>query len=200
MHTGIADSGSSSFYFSHGIPVANYNLRAPTVGVTVANGYPEYSVASAALASVSRFPQQQCRAMSCHLFPIPSSGWAFLPTRTARLSLTRHRSQSSIPMAASSSKVDRTLTAPNFGNSLSPLLLHLQLTCHLWLQLLWGHLQPCQYSCLALAKASGLPALPGRTSWSSSCMRQPSPWPWQPKHPASPTTLEHLTSPASVHS
>jgi hypothetical protein len=145
-----------------------------------------------------RFPHQQCRAMSCRLFHIPSLGWALLPSRAARLSLTIHRSQSSIRMAAPSSKVCGTLTVPDFDNSLSPLLLHLQLMRHLWLQLLGGHLQPCQQSCLTLAKASGLPALPGRTSWLSSCIRQPSPWPWQPKHPAPPTTLEHSTSPVSV--
>jgi hypothetical protein len=110
--------------------------------------------------------------MSYHLFPLPSSGWALLLTRAARLSSTRHRSQSSIPAATPSSKVGGTLTAPDFGNSLSPLLLHLQPTRHLWLQLLWGHLQPCQHSCLTLAKASRLPAPPGRTSQSSSCMRQ----------------------------
>jgi hypothetical protein len=35
---GIADSVSSGFFFSHGAPVANYNPRAPTVGITVDNG------------------------------------------------------------------------------------------------------------------------------------------------------------------
>ncbi len=56
QHTGIANSGSSGFYFSCGAPVANYNPRAPTVGVTVANGCPEHSVASANLSSVSALP------------------------------------------------------------------------------------------------------------------------------------------------
>jgi hypothetical protein len=56
QHMGIAGSGSSNFYFSRGAPVANYNPRALTVGVTVANGCPEHSVASATLASISAFP------------------------------------------------------------------------------------------------------------------------------------------------
>jgi hypothetical protein len=56
QHTGIADSGPSRFYFSCGARVANYNPCALTVGVTVANGCPEHSVASATLASVSVFP------------------------------------------------------------------------------------------------------------------------------------------------
>jgi hypothetical protein len=52
QHTDIADSGSSSFYFSRGAPVANYNPGAPTVSVTVANR----SVASTTLASVHALP------------------------------------------------------------------------------------------------------------------------------------------------
>jgi hypothetical protein len=49
---GSADSGSSSFYFSCSAPIANYKPRAPTVSVTVANGCPEHSIASATLASI----------------------------------------------------------------------------------------------------------------------------------------------------
>ncbi len=56
QHTGIADSGSSDFYFSCGAPIANYNPRAPTVDVTVANGCPKHSVASASLASFTALP------------------------------------------------------------------------------------------------------------------------------------------------
>jgi hypothetical protein len=56
QHTSIADSGSSGFYFSCGAPIANYKPRAPTVGVTIANGCPEHSIASATLASVSALP------------------------------------------------------------------------------------------------------------------------------------------------
>ena len=65
-HTGIADSGASSFYFAPDAPVANYNALAPTVGVRVANGRPEHSVASATLASASSLPQA---AMSGHVMP-----------------------------------------------------------------------------------------------------------------------------------
>jgi hypothetical protein len=56
QHTGIADSGSSSFYFSCGALVANYNPRALTVSITVANQCPNHSVASATLASISALP------------------------------------------------------------------------------------------------------------------------------------------------
>jgi hypothetical protein len=56
QHTGIADSGSSGFYFSCGASIANYNPRAPTVGITVANVRPKHSVASATLASVCALP------------------------------------------------------------------------------------------------------------------------------------------------
>ena len=65
-HTGIADSGASSFYFAPDAPVANYNALAPTVGVRVANGRPEHSVASATLASASSLPQA---ALSGHVMP-----------------------------------------------------------------------------------------------------------------------------------
>jgi hypothetical protein len=49
-HTGIANSGASSFYFAPNAPVTNYNSLAPTIGVRVANSLPERSVASATLA------------------------------------------------------------------------------------------------------------------------------------------------------
>ncbi len=55
QHTGIVNSGSSCFYFSHGAPVANNNPSAPTVGITVANGCPEHSVARSG-ASISALP------------------------------------------------------------------------------------------------------------------------------------------------
>jgi hypothetical protein len=45
-HTGIADSGASSFYFVPNAPVANYNSLAPTIGVRVTNGLPKRSMAS----------------------------------------------------------------------------------------------------------------------------------------------------------
>jgi hypothetical protein len=55
-HTGIANSGASSFYFASNAPVANYNSLAPTIGVRVANGLPKRLVASATLASASFLP------------------------------------------------------------------------------------------------------------------------------------------------
>ncbi len=66
QHTGIADSGSSGFFFSRGAPVANYNSGAPTVSVTVANRCPECSVASATLALIFALPQA---TMSGHVMP-----------------------------------------------------------------------------------------------------------------------------------
>jgi hypothetical protein len=63
---GIANSGSSGFYFSCGAPIANYNPCAPTVGITVANGCPEHSVASATLDSVSTLRPAM---MSGHVMP-----------------------------------------------------------------------------------------------------------------------------------
>ena len=65
-HTGIADSGASGFYFAPGAPVANLDHKAPTVGVRVANGRPERSVASATLASAPSLPPA---AMQGHVMP-----------------------------------------------------------------------------------------------------------------------------------
>ncbi len=63
---GIADSGSSSFYFSCGALVANYNPCAPTVSITVANGCPKHSNASATLASIPALPPS---TMEGHVMP-----------------------------------------------------------------------------------------------------------------------------------
>ena len=65
-HTGIANSGASSFYFSSSTPVANLNPEAPAVCVRVANGLPERSVASATLALVPSLPPA---AMQGHVMP-----------------------------------------------------------------------------------------------------------------------------------
>jgi len=65
-HTGIADSGTTDFYFAPDAPITNYNPQAPTVGVRVANGWPERSVASATLASVPSLPQA---SMTGHVMP-----------------------------------------------------------------------------------------------------------------------------------
>jgi hypothetical protein len=68
-HTGIADSGASGFYFAPDAPVTNYNLQAPTVGVCVANGRPERSVASATLALASSHPQAEMSGHVMSSFP-----------------------------------------------------------------------------------------------------------------------------------
>ncbi len=65
-HTGIADSGATDFYFTPNAPVTNYNPQALPVGVRVANGQPERSVASATLASVPSLPRA---AMTGHVMP-----------------------------------------------------------------------------------------------------------------------------------
>jgi hypothetical protein len=54
--TGIADSGSSHFYFAPGVPVMKYYATAPTIGVRIANGTPVHSIASGELASVTALP------------------------------------------------------------------------------------------------------------------------------------------------
>jgi hypothetical protein len=66
QHTDITNSGSIAFYISCGAPVANYNPHAPTVSVTVANGCPKQSVASATLASV---PTLSLSTMWGHVMP-----------------------------------------------------------------------------------------------------------------------------------
>lgn len=66
LQTGIVNSGASGFCFAPGAPVANYNPTAPKVGVRVANGHPESSVASATLASVPTLPQE---ALVRHVMP-----------------------------------------------------------------------------------------------------------------------------------
>jgi hypothetical protein len=66
QHMGIPNSGSTGFYYSHGAPIVNYNPHAPTVGVRVANGCPERSVASAMLALVFALPPA---TISSHVLP-----------------------------------------------------------------------------------------------------------------------------------
>ncbi len=50
--SGIADSGSSGFYFCPHAPVNNYDATAPTIEVQVADGTPVQSISSAKLALV----------------------------------------------------------------------------------------------------------------------------------------------------
>jgi hypothetical protein len=52
-HTSIADSSSNGHYFVPDAPVANYNPQAPTIGVCMANSYPECLVANATLVSAT---------------------------------------------------------------------------------------------------------------------------------------------------
>jgi hypothetical protein len=65
-HTGIADSGSNGLYFSPDAPVTNYNSQVLAVGVRMANGHPEFSMASATLASATTLPLE---ALSGHVMP-----------------------------------------------------------------------------------------------------------------------------------
>jgi hypothetical protein len=68
QHTGIVDSGSSSFYCYRSTPVANYNPRSPTVSVTVANGFPKHFVTNTTLASIPTLPPSMT-TMSGHVMP-----------------------------------------------------------------------------------------------------------------------------------
>jgi hypothetical protein len=65
-HTGITYSGSNGYYFAPNALVANYNPQALTIGVHMANGCPERSVASATLASATALPPA---ALSGHIMP-----------------------------------------------------------------------------------------------------------------------------------
>jgi hypothetical protein len=65
-HTGIANSGLNGHYFAPDAPVAIYSPQAPTVGVRVANGYPECLVASTTLASATTLTPA---ALSGHVMP-----------------------------------------------------------------------------------------------------------------------------------
>jgi hypothetical protein len=56
IDTGIADSGSSHFYFAPGAPVTNYDATTPTIRIRVANGTPVHSIASGELALVTALP------------------------------------------------------------------------------------------------------------------------------------------------
>jgi hypothetical protein len=65
-HTGIPNSGLNGNYFAPDAPVANYNPKAPTVGVRVANVCPKCLVASATLASATAL---SLAALSGHVMP-----------------------------------------------------------------------------------------------------------------------------------
>ena len=55
-HTSIANSSASGFFFAPVAPASNQNQHAPTIGVRVANGLAERSIASATLTSVPSLP------------------------------------------------------------------------------------------------------------------------------------------------
>ncbi len=75
LYTGITDSNASGFYFAPGTLVSNYDSRALTVGVGMANGSPECLVASATLALVSTLP---LAAMLGHVMPLFPHFWISL--------------------------------------------------------------------------------------------------------------------------
>jgi hypothetical protein len=74
--TGIADTGSSHFYFAPGKPVMNYNTTAPTIGVPVANITPVHSIASGELASVMSLPPASRKGHAMAGFPHSPIGLA----------------------------------------------------------------------------------------------------------------------------
>jgi hypothetical protein len=66
LHSGIANSNTSGFYFAPDALVSSYKSKAPTVEVRVANGKPERLVASTILALVPSLPPA---AMAGHIMP-----------------------------------------------------------------------------------------------------------------------------------
>jgi hypothetical protein len=73
-HTGIANSSISGFYFAPGMPISNLSLQALAVGIWVANGHPEQSVASVTLASVPSLPPAVMQGHVAPSFPHTLSG------------------------------------------------------------------------------------------------------------------------------
>ena len=78
IDTGIADSGSSHFYFAPGTPVTNYDATAPTIGVCVANSTPVRSIASGELALFTALPPASRKGHVMASFPHSLIGLAFL--------------------------------------------------------------------------------------------------------------------------
>jgi hypothetical protein len=68
-HTGIANFGSNGHYFASDAPVANYNPKAPTVDIRMANNYPKCLVASATLASATALPPAALLGRVISYFP-----------------------------------------------------------------------------------------------------------------------------------
>jgi hypothetical protein len=121
-HTGIADSGATVFYFAPDAPVTSYNPQAPTVGVRVANGRPERSVASATLASVPSLPQA---SMTGHVMPaFPHTLIGLGPFAdlglVAKLCSPNHQSQSITPTAIPFSQAGGMKLDHASGTSRSP--------------------------------------------------------------------------------
>jgi hypothetical protein len=119
IDTGIADSGSSHFYFAPGTPVTNYDATAPTIKVRVANGTPMHSIASGELASVTALPPASRKGHVMAGFPHSLIGWLPLSMRVVECSLPTQQSLHLIGMARSSLKVGANPLAPNFGADLS---------------------------------------------------------------------------------
>jgi hypothetical protein len=119
-HTGIADSGASSFYFAPNAPVTNYSSLAPKIGVRVANGLPERWVA--APFSHRHLPslKRQCQDMLCRPSCTPSSAWVPLLTKDAPLSSPQQQSLSTIPMVILSLQVGASKQVRASGTSRSP--------------------------------------------------------------------------------
>jgi hypothetical protein len=171
QHTGIASSGSSSFYFSCSAPVANYNPCAPTVSVTVANGCPKYSVASATLASIPILPPSMMSGHVMPTFPHTLIGLGPFADQGCKIvfnktSVTVYHSNGH-PILKSWRDTNGPqlwqfpLTAPLLPPAHSPSLAPIAGNCQ----------QPCQHSCLTPTKASGLLVPLGRTSRLCSCRR-----------------------------
>ncbi len=97
IDTGIANSGSSHFYFAPGAPVINSVATAPTIRVCVANGAPVHSIASGELALVTALPpvSRKGHVMAgfphslIELAPFVDAGCRVLFTNTAVIAFDR---------------------------------------------------------------------------------------------------------------
>jgi hypothetical protein len=118
-HTGITNSGTSGFYFAPGAPVSNLHLRAPTVGVRVANNLHERSVASATLASTPSLPPAVMQDHVMPSFPHTLIGLGLFVNLGCQILFTKRRCPSFIQTGILSSKVEEKLTTPACGTSCS---------------------------------------------------------------------------------
>jgi hypothetical protein len=116
-HTGIANSGASGIHFLPAAPMANLNPKAPSVGVRVANGLPERSVASATLASVPSLPPAAMQGHVMPSFPHTLIGLGPFANLGCQIILPRWLCLSSIQMGIASLKDGKNKMAPASGNS-----------------------------------------------------------------------------------